>query len=102
MKIHYMGDDNLGPRGGKLYLFRCVGCQSTHPVEVCEDNKGWAWNGSFDKPTFTPSLLVWGSRDEVRCHSFITDGKIQYLMDCFHDLKGQTVEIPEWYAENDW
>lgn len=29
------------------------------------------------------------------CHSFITDGKIQYLSDCTHELAGQTIELPE-------
>ena len=29
------------------------------------------------------------------CHSFITDGRIQFLGDCTHELKGQTVELPE-------
>ena len=27
------------------------------------------------------------------CHSFVTDGKIRYLNDCTHHLKGQTVEL---------
>lgn len=30
------------------------------------------------------------------CHSFVTDGKIQFLNDCFHSLKGQTVDLPDW------
>jgi hypothetical protein len=33
---------------------------------------------------------------ERQCHSFVTDGKIQFLPDCYHSLKGQTVELPEW------
>jgi hypothetical protein len=28
-----------------------------------------------------------------RCHSFITDGKIEFLSDCTHSLAGQTVEL---------
>jgi hypothetical protein len=59
----------------------------------------WGWNGSFDAPTFTPSLLTWwgeeGTERYHRCHSFITDGKIQFLDDCTHALKGQTVELPD-------
>ena len=27
------------------------------------------------------------------CHSFVTDGKIQFLGDCTHELAGQTVEL---------
>jgi hypothetical protein len=69
----------------------CPGCMCGHGIEV----PYWSWNGSLDKPTFTPSLLVNGSMPEIRCHSFITDGKIQFLSDCFHKLAGQTVEIPD-------
>jgi hypothetical protein len=31
-----------------------------------------------------------------RCHVFITNGQIQFLDDCTHALKGQTVPIPAW------
>jgi hypothetical protein len=30
------------------------------------------------------------------CHSFVTDGRIQFLGDCTHALAGQTVDLPEW------
>lgn len=100
-KLHYMGDSNLGPRGGKMYVFHCPGCNFSHPFEVDAPNgAGWKWNGSMDRPTFTPSLLCNQGTDFV-CHSFVTDGKIQFLGDCHHDLKGQTVEIPAWEKE-DW
>lgn len=95
-KIHYMGDGNLGPRGGKLCLFHCPGCGYGHVFEVECAYEGWTWNGSLDAPTFRPSLLVAKDMPEARCHSFVTDGKIQFLDDCFHKLKGQTVEIPDW------
>jgi hypothetical protein len=29
------------------------------------------------------------------CHSFVTDGKIQYLSDCTHAMAGQTVDLLE-------
>lgn len=69
---------------------------------------------SFDAPTFTPSIRVTGvqplSDEELDrvlkgekietiplcCHSFVTDGKIQFLGDCTHKLVGQVVDIPEW------
>lgn len=70
----------------------------------------WAFNGNMDSPTFNPSLLVrtgtyvnpdmngvpegdrqWFQEHSVICHSFIRDGKIQFLGDCTHHLKGQTV-----------
>lgn len=93
------------PNGAQSFLFDCPGCGALH-APVVKDGTGprpagqgpvWGWNGSMDAPTFTPSLLVrWpGGRSEV-CHSFITDGQIQFLGDCTHALAGQTVPIPEW------
>jgi hypothetical protein len=35
-------------------------------------------------------------RTERVCHSFITDGQIQFLGDCTHPMAGQTVPIPKW------
>lgn len=32
---------------------------------------------------------------EMRCHSFIRRGTIQYLSDCTHELAGQTVPMAE-------
>ena len=48
----------------------------------------------LDKPTVSPSLLQ-NFVPGIICHSFITDGKIQYLNDCTHKLAGQTIELPE-------
>lgn len=86
-----------GPRGGRLLVFHCPGCKYGHPLEIevpaCQ---GWTWNGSLDLPTFTPSLLIHGHPPSTpRCHSYVTDGKIQFLSDCEHELAGQTVEIPD-------
>lgn len=63
----------------------------------------WGFNGDFDAPTFTPSINSWwggdGEGDDHiplhRCHTFITDGRIQFLGDCTHALVGQTVDLPE-------
>lgn len=29
------------------------------------------------------------------CHSFVTDGNIQFLDDCTHELKGKTVPLED-------
>lgn len=89
-----------------LLVFFCPGCGYDHPFHVPPQRREprvggvpaplWEWNGSKDKPTFTPSLLVFGMAPEKRCHSFVTDGRIQYLGDCFHHLKNQTIELPEY------
>ena len=57
----------------------------------------WEFNGDMDKPTFSPSILSkWPGPGSVKiCHSFVRDGKIQFLADCTHDLKGQTVDLPD-------
>jgi hypothetical protein len=59
-------------------------------------DKGWQFNGDVEKPTFTPSLLAFNSPPpNGRCHSFVKDGRIQFLGDCTHELKGQTVDLPD-------
>jgi len=67
----------------------CPGCNEVHVLDT-----RWTFNGNYDAPTFQPSLLVAANEPARRCHSFITDGKIQFLGDSYHALKGQTVELP--------
>jgi hypothetical protein len=100
--------------------FMCPGCKSIHSLTVeGEKHPKWSFNGDFDKPTFRPSILAksghyashakgddcWCNSKErfpdegeppfkcSICHSFVTDGKIQFLSDCTHELAGQTVEL---------
>lgn len=86
---------------GNQVFFECPGCEVPHGINV-GDGPGprWTWNADVEKPTFTPSILVnftWGhERVPHVCHSFITDGRIQFLGDCTHALAGQTVDIPDW------
>jgi hypothetical protein len=80
-------------------VFHCPGCGYSHPFHIDgkfhSTGQSWEWNGEMDKPTFRPSLGVNMSDPAYRCHSFVTDGKIQFLQDSFHHLAGQTVDIPE-------
>lgn len=73
-----------------IYVFECPGCKYQHPFD-----DRWGFNEDYEKPTFHPSLLVHESRYSPRCHSFVRDGKIEFLSDCGHELAGQTVELPE-------
>jgi hypothetical protein len=73
----------------KMYVFHCPGCGFGHAFK----EGVWQWNRDFEKPTITPSILAVTPPDK-RCHSFITDGKIRFLPDCSHNLKGQTVDLP--------
>jgi hypothetical protein len=102
--------------------FYCNGCKRVHSINVkYEGMPKWGFNGNVESPTFTPSILAKYthpkgytndnpapadfSGDYVTdvCHTFITDGKIQYLGDCTHELAGQTIELPEfkWSDEDD-
>jgi hypothetical protein len=87
---------------GSLYgvRFDCPGCGDPHVIPTTGP-KAWGFNGSMDAPTLTPSILVtWRGEDDGKpvfasCHSFVREGKIEFLGDCTHELKGQTVDLPD-------
>jgi hypothetical protein len=109
-----------------ILLFMCPGCECGHQIHVKPEKNthtgaGWGWNGSMEKPTFTPSILVssghysegrapgpcWCTFNAERpnepsdftcsrCHSYVTDGNIQFLSDSTHKLAGQTIPLPDW------
>ena len=107
---------------GRMVGFWCPGCKEDHILPVSADGEGprWSYNGNPQKPTFTPSILVrsghfatgykpgdscwctWNKEEGetgfncVICHSFVTDGMIQFLPDCTHELAGKTVPIPNY------
>lgn len=87
-----------------VVTFWCPGCEESHQV----DTEKWEFNGDYEKPTFAPSYLTWNDpnpnampehdptgkyRNGFRCHSYIKDGKIEFLSDCTHWLVGQTVDL---------
>lgn len=86
MKVVHKISNEAGDFHGHMIF--CPGCKNAHVF----DNR-WSFNGDFDKPTFRMSMLVNGSGRGVRCHSFVTDGKIQFLSDCDHELKDKTVDL---------
>ncbi len=106
---------------GNHASFRCPGCKGWHSVRISGEGS-WGFNGDVEKPTFTPSILTrsghyipeskscWceyyknhpeeiGDKEHgldcFICHSFVTDGKIQFLGDCTHALANQTVDLPD-------
>jgi hypothetical protein len=81
--------------GRIMLVFECPGCESLHGPNVGEGSPKWTWNGDIDRPTLSPSILIGKDDPRRRCHSFIKDGKIQFLNDSFHKLSGQTVDLPE-------
>lgn len=91
--------------GNKGLLFWCEGCNTNHRVYISGTGVPiWTFNGDYDKPTIRASVLVRGHLGKDKndndnygvCHSFVTDGKIQYLNDCTHNLKGKTIELTEY------
>jgi hypothetical protein len=85
-----------------MLAFECPGCDGLHAVYTDQSNvvngvvQQWTYNNNADKPTFMPSVHV--SRDDPKhcCHSWVKDGRITFLMDSHHSLKGKTVDIPDW------
>lgn len=104
-------------------MFECPGCKTSHGIRVGHQISGgnvWGWNGDMVKPTFSPSILVcttaftekgeqeykaWAEAGypngrgpfeskPVICHSFVREGRIQFLHDCTHGLAGLTVDLP--------
>jgi hypothetical protein len=86
----------------------CPACQMAHVID-----HRWEFNGDMERPTFSPSLLRTGTmpltdaeadmvlRGEkfepkpLICHSYIRDGKIQFLSDCSHEMKNMTVDLKQ-------
>lgn len=109
-----MAEGKLRRAGEQTLTFMCPGCREPHQVDLGR----WSFNGSMERPTFSPSLLVrsghhagpgdcwctWNAANPGEpsgfacqvCHSFITDGQIQFLSDCTHALAGRTVPLPDW------
>lgn len=76
------------------WAIKCPGCGDYHLFD-----KRWTFNGNMEKPTFTPSMLSKapsGDGQPMRvCHSFATNGRINFLSDSTHALAGQTVDLPD-------
>lgn len=104
--------------GGRIGYW-CPGCNQLHQIPV-EGANAWQWNRNIDAPSFSPSILVTtghylqGHNPEdgcwctyqtvdpdcdfkcVRCHAYVTQGKIHFLSDCSHALKDQVVDLPDY------
>lgn len=106
--------DMKAKKDGIFVLIHCVGCGCKHAISVEPDPNDakrtvWGFNNNYEMPTFSPSLMVRTGKyvpghedydDEGLglssiCHSFITNGFMQFLPDCTHALAGQTVLLPD-------
>ncbi|WP_335928830.1 DUF6527 family protein [Vibrio parahaemolyticus] len=84
------------------YSAYCPGCKQSHVIYV-QGRVTWIFNGDLANPTFSPSLMVnrnLSNPSAPRCHSFISNGQWQFLSDCTHELKGQTVPMIEVNGED--
>lgn len=119
-KAHPCVDVEGGPVVAHMVM--CPACGNGHRFDATR----WTFDGNFEEPTFSPSMLVRfvanppfapgtddyargpddkyllgpdgrlaGAKDMV-CHSFVRNGRIEFLSDCTHELAGQTVELPRW------
>ena len=78
---------------GKLGFY-CPGCDSLHFISVNPNQHPfWYFNNNYEMPTFNPSILV--TFTVKVCHSFIKEGRIDYLSDCSHHLSGKNVKLPD-------
>jgi hypothetical protein len=101
-----------GTAPGRRVHFWCPACDQAHGI-VFGAPESWAFNEDLEMPTITPSVKVGGVQwdqesgfhkpahsvapgEPIVCHSFVTDGRIQFLGDCTHELAGQTVDLPPW------
>ena len=78
--------------------FWCPGCTEPHRVMVGSGSgPRWTYTGGVESPTFAPSVRVRcrNADGPTVCHSFVRQGRIEFLGDCTHALAGQTVELPE-------
>lgn len=81
--------------------FDCPGCDSAHVITIAPHPNPWEWNGDTDHPTIAPSVLVTGGEHNIRCHSFVRDGRIEFLTDCTHALAGGQLDLPELDTDGD-
>ena len=82
-----------------LYYFICPACKTPHEIgtDPRDQFPVWEFNKDLETPTIRPSIAVESScrGERTYCHSYVTDGKIKFLDDCTHELKGQTVDLPD-------
>ena len=91
------------------YGYWCPGCGNGHEIAVTKKNASgasWTFDGNAAAPTFAPSVNCRVNTPDMGknyqpnlrstiCHHFVRAGKIEFLGDCTHALKGQTVELPD-------
>lgn len=90
--------------GTKHHLYNCPGCGYEHAFSP----NMHSFDGNMNEPVISPSLLQSNPQNHHTCHSYIgmpgrniPPGFIEFLSDCWHDKRGQIVELPEYPAEQE-
>lgn len=106
------------------YSHWCPGCLEMHAIRTDGPRRPcWTFDGNLHAPTFGPSVLITGKQTvnvkgewtgewvmgpddkalDMVCHYFLIAGRLNYLADCTHALKGQNIELPDlpqWMVDN--
>ena len=91
---------------GDAIAHQCPGCGVVHMIRLKGPPPLWTWNGDVNAPTLTPSVHFFTRHDDERkplpdgrtrtlCHYKLTSGKIEFLSDSLHRLRGRVVELPD-------
>ncbi len=119
VKFNYVGGD------GSFIAIRCPACKVAHrfPYAFSEsdrryyDHEGFQhlYNGDAEHPTldFAECSAIGTDYEScplpdghevvatgIDCHFTVTDGRITFSEESTHDLAGQTVELPEFWPED--
>jgi len=68
-----------------------------------EGTPNWTWDGSVEFPTLRPSILTRGDcfvgndgeTENPVGHTWINQGRAEFLSDCTHEFAGQTLDLLE-------
>jgi hypothetical protein len=93
----------------KALAFICPACKENegtglHILSVNSEEKkpSWNWDGFIETPTLEPSILTRGA-DGFVCHSYLRDGKFEFLSDCTHSMVNmknvELPDLPDWFIE---
>ena len=86
-------------QGSCYYTHWCPGCKEPHSIYTASPAKAiWSFNGDVNTPSFSPSVRItyhWPDEPEAVCHYFLTAGELKFCSDTTHELKGQTVKLPD-------
>lgn len=83
--------------GRGRFIFYCPACQCHHYFDTIGEQPTWIYNNNPYVPTVHPSIISYQPNEHgpIRCHLFIEGGKIRYLKDCTHSMRGGVVDMSE-------